>query len=93
MQIIFFVRSFDIRKVKGLPENMFDEAWFRLQNVKTSQTLDYTKINKLPLPEGFEGEGEDIVDDEDEENGKKTRNEVIYIAGRVYREDFNSRSR
>jgi hypothetical protein len=55
--------------------------------------LDYTKIKKLALPEGFEGEGEEIPDDEDEENGKKTRNELIYIAGRVYREDFNSKNR
>lgn len=29
MQIVFFVRSFDLRKVKGLPEKAFDEAWFR----------------------------------------------------------------
>jgi hypothetical protein len=28
-QIIFFVKSFDLRKVQGIPEKAFDEAWFR----------------------------------------------------------------
>ena len=28
-QIIFFVKSFDLRKTQGIPEKAFDEAWFR----------------------------------------------------------------
>lgn len=36
IQVIFFVRTFDTRKDKDLPENTFDQAWFRFQNEQTS---------------------------------------------------------
>jgi hypothetical protein len=92
-QIIFFVKSFDLRKVQGIPEKAFDEAWFRFQNEETSQTLDYTKIKKMEAqaPEGYEGEGAEGEEaEEDPETGEpisKPRNELITIAGRVYREE------
>lgn len=54
---------------------MYDDAWYRVQNETTSQTLDYTKIKKVPLPEGID----EPVDDEDAPS-----KEVIYLAGRVY---------
>jgi hypothetical protein len=34
-QIIFFVRSNDLRKATDVHENTFDEAWFRFQNEQT----------------------------------------------------------
>jgi hypothetical protein len=45
-----------LRKVTGLNENLYNEAWYRLQNEETSQTLDYTKIKKRQIPEGYEEE-------------------------------------
>lgn len=84
-QILLTVRTFDLRQEGELPEAMFNEAWFRLQNEATSQTLDYTKIRKIPLPEEYnEGSPEDEGADDEE---PKTRNELIYIAGRIFCEE------
>ncbi len=59
--IIFLVRTFDNRKEKPA-EDAYTQSWFRLQNEETNQTLDYTKLNKLELPQGYEenpeGDGE-----------------------------------
>jgi hypothetical protein len=79
--VIFLVRTNDLRKETGLPENLFDSAWFRFQNEQTSQTLDYSKLSKIELPEGFEETAEDA---EDEDGNPKARNELIYLAGRVH---------
>merc|ERR1711990_901456 len=80
-QIIFLVRSFDLRKEKDLDEGSYKEAWFRLQNETTSQTLDYTKIAKVAVPEDYvEGDVEEPAEDEE----PKKRNELIYLAGRVF---------
>lgn len=32
IQVILFVRTNDMSKERDLPENTYDEAWFRLQN-------------------------------------------------------------
>lgn len=78
------MRTFDLRKESDLPENMFNEAWTRFQNETTSQTLDYTKLRKIPLPDEYEegdpaNEGQDVDPEE-----RKVRNELIYLAGRIY---------
>lgn len=78
------MRSFDLRAAKDIPENAYDSAWFRLVNETTSQTLDYTNINKLKTPEGFE---ESPADEETE-----GRNEIIYVAGRVFIEHSDVRT-
>ena len=31
-------------------EGEFDRAWFRLSNEETNQTLDYSMLNKIELP-------------------------------------------
>ncbi len=98
IQIIFFVKSFDLRKIKDVPENAFKEAWFRLQNETTGQTIDYTKISNIEIPEDYDEDG--LVQEDDEEanevlsaGGSKQRNELIFIAGRVYREDINIKTK
>lgn len=90
IQVILLVRSFDLRNEKEIPENAYDEAWFRLQNETTSQTLDYTKVKKLELPEDYQ---ETLEANDDEDALPNSRNELIFIAGRVYREDFNPRTK
>jgi len=84
IQVILTCRTYDLRKEKDIPDNTHNDAWFRLQNEQTSQTLDYTKLKKLEskIPEGYE-EGE-VQDEVPEDEERKIRNELIYLAGRVY---------
>lgn len=91
-QIIFFVRSNDLRKATDVHENTFDEAWFRFQNEQTGQTIDYTKVKRIPLPEDFL-EGAADEENDDPEAGPKARNEVIYLVGRIYKEDLHFRTK
>ena len=51
-------------------------------NEATSQTLDYTKIKNVEVPEGYD---ESPANDNDEEEPQ--RNELIYISARIFRED------
>jgi hypothetical protein len=52
-------------------------------NEATSQTLDYTKIKNVEVPEGYD---ESPANDDEEES---QRNELIYISARIFREDKN----
>ena len=45
--------------------------------------MDYTKIKKVEVPEGYD---ESPANDDEEDS---QRNELIYISGRIYREDQN----
>jgi hypothetical protein len=40
----------------------YQQAWFRLQNEDTNQTLDYSKFSQIKLPQGY--------DDAPEEGGE-----------------------
>ena len=67
---------------KTIQEGEFDKAWYRLSNEDTNQTLDYKKIASVETPEGYE---EDIpAEDDEEENAPKKRNELVYLAGRLF---------
>ena len=61
--ILLLVRSYDTRKEK-VTEGAFDQAWFRLQNEQTNQTISYSKIKKLEEPEGYEEGALPEADDE-----------------------------
>jgi hypothetical protein len=79
--ILLTVRTNDLRKAPA-KEGEFDRAWYRLNNDETSQTVDYKMIKSIEKPEGFE---EDVTAEEDPETGVvPPRNEIIYIAGRVF---------
>lgn len=88
--ILLTVRSRDLRGNSNVKPALYENAWYRLQNEETSQTLDYTVINSVPLPEDYQGEdnAEGGAEQEDGagdgEAGK--RNEIIYLAGRIYRD-------
>lgn len=83
--ILLTVRTFDLRKETVAP-GQYDKAWFRLQNEDTNQTLDYTNVRDIELPEGFTEEGaDDEGDEEDAADSSKPRNELVYIAGRIYK--------
>lgn len=63
----------------------YEQAWFRLQNEETNQTLDYSKFKDIPLPEGMDPEAE-------EENQEQTEGELLYIIGRIYSEEIPGES-
>jgi hypothetical protein len=44
IMIVCTVKTYDLRKEKTIKEGAFDNAWFRLQNEDTNQSLDYTNI-------------------------------------------------
>lgn len=80
------VRTFDTRNEK-VKEGAYDQAWFRLQNEDTNQTLDYTKVNDIDITEtGFDPAAEQAPEDEEEGEQQGERNELIYLAGRIYLE-------
>ena len=88
--ILLTVRAFDVSGEK-VEASQYREAWFRLQNEDTNQSLDYTYVRKVELPEGFEEEGEAAGEAEEGEEGeenapKKQKNQVIYLAGRIFKE-------
>jgi hypothetical protein len=78
--ILLTVRSTDMR-MKPPKEGEFDRAWYRLNNEDTNQTLDYTKLKSIEKPEGFE---EDPPIEEGLDINEVPRNELIYIAGRIF---------
>jgi len=79
-QVIFLVRSNDLRSEGELPENLYQQAWFRVQNEATSQTISYSKLAKVATPEDYVEFGEA----EEDSAEAATRNELIFIAGRVF---------
>jgi hypothetical protein len=81
--VVFMMKTYDLRKEKDLPENLFNEAWFRLQNETTSQTLDYTKVRKIAVPDDYV-EGDPADEEAEDPADRKVRNELIYLAGRLY---------
>ena len=54
--ILLLVRSRDTRR-EPIDDKVLKNSWFRLQNEDTNQTLDYTFIAGLELPEDY-AEGE-----------------------------------
>lgn len=88
VMIVCTVKTFDLRKEKGLKEGAFDNAWFRLQNEDTNQSLDFINLKSVDLPEGFvEDTGAADGEDEGEDVAQEARNELTYICGRIWLND------
>ena len=89
MMILLTVRCNDL-KGQSIDPSTFAQAWFRLQNEDTNQTLDYSYIDKVKKDEGIEDEAE--AEDEEAEDGEEpVKKEHIFLAGRLYREDTELR--
>lgn len=82
--IVMTVRTNDLRKEKAIKEGAFENAWFRLQNEDTNQSLDYINIKTVDLPEGYVEEGPVEVEEEEGAVEPEDRNELTYICGRVW---------
>jgi len=69
-------------------EGEFNRAWFRLANEETNQTIDYSLIKKIEIPEDYKEEVGGEEEKEDEEGNKPGGfiNSLTYVAGVVYSE-------
>ena len=72
--ILLTVRANDLSGEK-VDVSQYANAWFRLQNEDTNQSLDYQYVKKVDLPEGFEEEAQEEApeDGEEGEDAKKKR--------------------
>lgn len=62
-----------------MKEGDFDRAWFRISNEETNQTLDYSLVEKIEKPEGYEPTYQ-----AEEEEGEPRQNPLTYLHGRLY---------
>ena len=86
--IFLLVRQFD-NSSNPVSKDAFERAWFRVSNEETNQTIDYSLVNKIETPEGYE----EMIPREDEEEGPPLRNELIYLHGVLYLEQVKSSTR
>ena len=80
--ILLTVREFDVSKKQPYKEGDLDRAWFRLSNDETNQTIDYSSIKKIELPEDYQ----ETIPEEDEDKEPK-RNDLTYVHGVLYLEE------
>jgi len=82
--IMLLVREFDNTGKPPPKEGEFDRAWFRLANEETNQTIDYSLVKKIDLPDEYQ----ETIPQEDENGEEKEplRNEVTYVHGVLYLE-------
>ena len=86
MMILLTVRMND---VKGVNPEEFKEAWYRLQNEDTNQSIDYVKVEAVKADNGIQDGEEEEAEPAGSENGdEKPTKETIFLAGRLYREDI-----
>jgi len=52
--IILLVKEFDNTGKPPAKEGEFDRAWFRIANEETNQTIDYSLVRKIELPEDYQ---------------------------------------
>lgn len=88
LMVLLTVRVYE-SKGPAAAANAFKQAWYRLQNEDTNQSLDYSYIDKVKAQAGIEDAEEEQADEdeEDEDGAPKAKNEMIFLAGRLYRED------
>lgn len=83
--ILLTVRSWDNSKETKINQTEYEKSWFRLQDEITNQTLDYQIINNITVPEDYEEFKDQDLDNEDnKEQSSSNRNELVYLAGRLY---------
>lgn len=84
--IMLLVREFDPTGKPPAKEGEFDRAWFRLANEETNQTIDYSTVRKIELPEDYQ----EFIPQEDDEEAPPFRNEVTYLHGVLYLDSLNT---
>ena len=78
--IFLMVREFDNTGKPPAKEGEFDRAWFRISNEETNQTLDYSLVQKIEQPEGYE----EFIPNEEDDEAPPTRNDLTYLHGVLY---------
>lgn len=87
--IMLLVREFDQTGKGPVKEGEFDRAWFRLANEETNQTIDYSLVRKVELPEDYQ----ELIPAEDDEDAAPFRNEVTYVHGVLYLDNLSGSNR
>ena len=87
--ILLTVRQFLNNGQKVGSDENFDRAWVRLSNEETNQTIDYSLLNKIEIPDGYT---EQVADDENENAPPKT-NDLVYVLGVLYCEKVDPKSK
>lgn len=85
MMILLTVRQ---NEVKGVAPEAFNEAWFRLQNEDTNQSIDYHYIRDVKKDNGIEDAEEEVKEEPEDGEEAEPVKETIFLAGRLYREDI-----
>lgn len=84
--LMLTVRQFDVRGKPPAKEGEFDRAWFRLSNEETNQTIDYSLVNKIEMPEEYQ---EFIPAEGDDEEAPPEWNALTFFHGVLYLEEQN----
>jgi hypothetical protein len=85
--ILLLVRQKDLNGQPQLGEGAFDRSWFRISNEDTNETLDYSLIKNIDVPEDYK---EFIEAEEGEEDAAPPkRNPLTYVHGRLILEENN----
>ena len=88
MMILLTVRMNDL-KGQNVDKTAYSQAWYRLQNEDTNQTLDHSYIDKVREDNAVEDDPEEVVEENlEEEEDAGPKKETIFLAGRLYREDI-----
>ena len=87
--VLLTVRQFLVNGAKVGADEAFDRAWVRLSNEETNQTLDYSLIKNMEIPEGYT---ETVADPDDEEAPPKT-NHLVYCFGVIYNESVDPKTK
>ena len=89
MMILLTVRMNDL-KGQNVDKSAYSQAWYRLQNEDSNQTLDHSYIDKVKEENGIEEdpEAEEPAVEESENEDAGPKKETIFLAGRLYREDI-----
>lgn len=66
------------------PDDDYKRAWVRLSNEETNQTVDYSMINKIEVPESYTPT---VTVGEDDEAQTKD-NELVYLMGIIHLEEI-----
>lgn len=81
--ILLLVRQRDLTGQPQVGENAFDRSWFRISNEDTNQTLDYSLVKNIDIPEDYN----EFIQDEENEEAPPKRNSLTYVHGRLVLED------
>jgi len=83
--ILLLIRQYDLTGKPTQREDAFERSWFRLSNEDTNQTLDYSLMKNIEVPEEYN----EFIQNEEDEELPPTRNPLTYVHGRLILDHSN----